>query len=273
MAALTHIEIRSLIETKSPQFFRKIPGFAGHAIVYALERLIHVRELNEFLAQHGHKISWDFVDAMFEYLDFGYILDEEARQHIPAQGRLLCVANHTLGPLDGLALLKVIGEVRKDVRIVASDVLQEVENVSDLILPYDLYSTKLQKRNIIGITRALQQEQAVIFFPAGEVAKLTRRGITDAPWRQGPVRLAQKYDVPILPIHVNARHSTLYYFVALLYPHLSTFLLPHESLKKRSKRIRITIGEPLLYEHLAAQSSDISSQTRFLRQHVYQLGN
>ncbi len=271
MARLTHIDIRAIIQDKNPQFFRNMPKVAGNVMVSALERLIHVRELNHFLAQHGHKDGWDFVDAMFAYLDFGYRLTGESLSYIPAEGKLLCVANHTLGPLDGLALLKVISEVRQDVQIVASDVLQSVENLSKLILPYNLYSTKLQKRNIIGITRALLQDQAVIFFPAGEVAKLTRRGITDAPWRPGPVRLAQKYDVPILPIHVTARHSPLYYLVALLHKEFSTFLLPHESLKQRGNRIIVTIGRPLRHAYLNAQTSDISRQTLLLRQTVYQL--
>lgn len=272
MAILTKIEIKPIIESKSPQFFQKMPRFLSNTILAGLERLIHVQELNAFLAQHGHKKHWDFIEAMFEYLDFGYILVEEDRQQIPAQGRLLCVANHTLGPLDGLALLHVISEVRKDVKIVVSDVLKDVDNLSDLILPYDLYSTRLQKQNIVNITRALLQEQAVIFFPAGEVAKLTRKGIRDAPWRHGPVRLAQKYNVPILPIHVQARHSTLYYLVALLHKDFSTFLLPHESLKKRSTRIRFTIGAPLPYERLAAWATDIPTQAQFLRKHVYHLG-
>ncbi len=272
MAALTNVDIRAIIESKSPRSFHKMPRFLANAIVSGLERVIHVRELNDFLAQHGHKKHWDFVDAMFEYIDFGYTLTNEDRQQIPAKGRLLCVANHTLGPLDGLALLRVISNVREDVKIVASDVLQDVENLSDLILPYNLYSTKLQKRNIVKITRALHQEQAVIFFPAGAIAKLTLRGIVDGHWQQGPVRLSQKYNAPILPIHVRARHSTLYYLVALLNKNFSTFLLPHESLKQRSKRIRVTIGTPLPYEHLTDWATDIPTQTQFLRQHVYQLG-
>jgi putative hemolysin len=271
MAALTNIDIRGIIESKNPQFFHKMPRFLGNAIVFFLERVIHVREMNDFLAQHGHKKHWDFVDAMFEYIDFGYTLTDEDRKHIPAKGRLLCVANHTLGPLDGLALLRVISEVRGDVKIVASDVLQDVDNLFDLILPYDLYSTKLQKRNIVKITRSLLHEHAIIFFPAGAIAKLTRRGIVDGPWQQGPVRLSQKYNAPILPIHVRARHSALYYLVALLNENLSTFLLPHESLKQRSQRIKVTIGAPLSYERLTEWAEDIPTQTQFLRQHLYQL--
>ena len=48
---------------------------------------------------------------------------------IPASGRLLIVANHPSGALDALALLDAVGKVRRDVRIVANDVLSALDNL------------------------------------------------------------------------------------------------------------------------------------------------
>src|SRR3546814_6987379 len=61
-------------------------------------------------------------------------LDDGAAR-IPAKGRLLIVANHPSGALDALALLDLVGKVRRDVRIVANDVLSLVEPLSELLLP------------------------------------------------------------------------------------------------------------------------------------------
>ena len=56
-------------------------------------------------------------------------------QRIPARGRLLVVANHPSGALDALALLHCVGRVRRDVRIVANDLLSLVEALDGLLLP------------------------------------------------------------------------------------------------------------------------------------------
>ncbi len=44
-------------------------------------------------------------------------------ENIPSQGPVVLVANHPIGSLDGLALLRAVASVRPDVRILASQVL------------------------------------------------------------------------------------------------------------------------------------------------------
>ena len=269
---MINTDLKTIIESKSPGFFDKLPGFLSQGLLRTLERIVHADELKDFFARHGDKKNWQFIDAVFDYLDFSYRVREEDRKKIPVKGRLICVANHVTGPLDGLILLHLIGKIREDVKIVLTDILAELENLSDLFLLYDQYSSRLQKQNILAIRQALLAEQVVIFFPAGEVTKLSWRGIREREWMPGPVSLARKYDTPILPVYLDARNSLLYYLAALFHRNLSTMLLSHEMFKKRSAAIPVKIGDLLPNTLFPSSGPDIVTQTQSLREHVHRLG-
>jgi putative hemolysin len=264
-------DLKTLIESKSPGFFQKLPGFLSNALLWVFEQTVHVDELVEFFTLHGDKLNWQFIEAIFAYLKVSYVVPEADRHRIPATGRLICVANHATGPLDGLILLHLIGSVRTDVKIILTDLLAGLDNLSDLFLVYDQYSSRLQKQNIQAIRQAILAEQAVIFFPAGEVTKLTRWGIREQTWQTGPVALACKYGVPILPVAIHARNSWLYYLVALLHRNLSTMMLSHEMFRKRSRTIPVTIGGLLPATRLTAAEADVHAQSQQLRKYVHQL--
>lgn len=266
------IDLKKVIEHKSPDFFTRFPGFLSSALLGFLKRITHVKEVQAFFDQYGHMKNLEFIDKVFEYLDFQCQVSDEDMKKIPSRGRLICVANHRLGVLDGLSLLKTIGTVRRDIKIVVSDVLAPVENLTDLFLFFDLYSTTLRKSNLEKIRSALLAEHAVIFFPAGSVAKLTARGVREGLWRQGPVLFARKYGAPVLPIYFNANNSLLYYLVTLINPELSTLFLSHEMFKKRSQKITLKIGDPISKEIFESQARDAAAQTEFLKDHVLGMG-
>ncbi len=265
-------DLKTIIELKSPGFFERLPGFLSTTLLRTLERIVHADELLDFFTQHGAKKDWQFINAVFEYLDFSYAATADDQKKIPAEGRLICVANHGNGPLDGLILLNLIGAVRQDVKIIVSDVLAKLENLADLFLLYDQYSSGFQKQNILAIKQAFLAEQTVIFFPAGEVTKLSWRGLREPAWLTGAVSFSRKYDVPILPVYIEAKNSLLYYLATLLHRDASMLLLSHEMFKKRSTTISVKIGD-LLSSSLFTSSrrSDIAAQTQILRKHVHSL--
>lgn len=266
------IDLKKAIELKSPDFFTKLPGFLEPAVLRFFEKITHVKEIQTFFDLHGRTKNLEFIGEVFKYLDFRCQVSDEDIKKIPLSGKLICVSNHNLGLLDGLSILKTIGTVRRDVRIIVSDVLTPVENMADLFLFYDLYSSSMQKENLKKIQSALQEERAIIFFPSGSVAKLTIRGIREGSWRQGPVLLARKYGVPVLPICVNSQNSFLYYLVTLINPDISTLLLLREMFKKRSHSISLKIGEPIAGVEFQRSDMDVAAQTELLKDHVLNMG-
>lgn len=92
-----------------------------------LKKLVHQNEINQFMEQHRHLEGLEFNDAVLEHFNFTFQVSSKDRARIPDQGRVLIVANHPLGSLDGLALLKLISEIRTDVRIVATALLDCID--------------------------------------------------------------------------------------------------------------------------------------------------
>ena len=264
--------LKAIIEAKSPQYFERLPGVVSSALLRLLERIVHADELLEFFDQHGDKRNWDFIAAVFDYLHVSCAVSAEHLKTIPATGRLICVANHATGPLDGLLLLHAIGQVRQDVKIVLTDILAGLDNLSALFLLYDQYTSRLQKQNIAAIRQAILAGHAVIFFPTGEVAKLSWRGLREQKWQAGAFSLARKYQVPILPIAIRARNSLLYYLIALLHRNASTLFLSHEMFRKRSSTIPIAIGQLLPPDRLFPNAhADTIVQAQKVRRQVQNL--
>ena len=212
---MDNIDLRKVIEAKAPGYFDKFPRFISNFILKLLSRILHLNDINEFLKENSGKLGIEFIDELFERIDFSYLISSQDRIKIPAEGKLICVSNHPLGALDGLALLKMISTIRPDVKIVANDILMVIDNLKELFLPYNIFSSQAQRSRLMGIKNSLLNEECAIFFPAAEVSRLTIRGIRDKKWLKGPLYFAKKYQVPILPVYIKAKNSKLFYFISL----------------------------------------------------------
>lgn len=265
------IELKKLINDKAPNLMKKYPRFITNTMMSFLNAALHIEEINEILEKHNDKVDFDFIDYLFEELNFSYLISGRDRTKIPAEGRVIIVSNHPLGGLDGLALLRSVGEVRQDVKVIANDLLMNLSNLQDLFLPFDVYSSKSQKQNIINIKKSLDQEQAIIIFPAGVVSRLKLFGIKDKEWKSGAVKFAAKFEAPVVPAFVDAKNSFLFYFMSLIHNRFGMFLLPHELFGKRNSDIKIKFGDLIEYEQFA--DPDLADEkTELLKKHVYAIG-
>lgn len=265
------IDIQQVIEERSPGYFDYYPIPITKLIIKILNKVLHIKEINKFLEKHWNKRGLDFIDEAFDYLDFGYLLSSKDRMRIPAEGRLICVANHPLGGLDGMALLKAIGSIRTDVKVVANDVLMNIENLQDLFLPYNIFTNATQRTRINGIKNALNSESAIIFFPAAEVSRLRLNGVKDKKWLNGPLYFARKYNAPILPVYIKGNNSFWFYMISWLNKKWSMFFLAHEIMKKQKKTITLKIGDPIPTHILKSGVINKKVQTKLLKRHVYRL--
>ena len=183
-----------------------------------LKRLMHEEEFQQFAARHSHLKGLDTVEQILEHLNIHCAIPVHCLEQIPEHGPLVIIANHPTGTLDGLALLYAVSRVRRDVKVVTNRMLNHLEPLKSLFIPVDNINGRTAKSALQKMDSQLQSGGVLIFFPAGEVSRLTRRGIRDKKWHSGFIKLAAKYRTPLLPVWIDARNSALFYASALMSP-------------------------------------------------------
>lgn len=264
------LNIEQAVQQKFPKFQHTSPWIKKSTLGF-LRKITHEQEVNLFLSTHQDLRGFDFIEQVLDHFDFSYSISHRDRNNIPATGRVVIVANHPLGALDGLSLLKLVGEVRRDVKIVANDMLMNFETVESLFLPVDNLSKSTRKSSISRIIDCLNNEEAVIVFPAGEVSRIRPGGVRDGKWNSGFLNFAKKTHSPILPIFVGARNSSLFYSASMVYKPLSGMMLAHEMFNKNSKSISMRVGESIPYQQIAQLPLVKAEKAKLLRRHLYRL--
>jgi putative hemolysin len=264
-------DLKKIIEERYPEFNRK-PRILRDPVIKVIEKILYIKEVNKIIEDYREVQGLSFIDELFEYLNFSFIISHKDIKKIPAEGRLLCVANHPIGSLDGLSLLKAVSEVRKDTKIIANDILYSIENLREHFLPFNIESSLIQRRNIEEIGKCLNREEAIILFPAGEVSRLQLLTVSDKKWTKGAVYFASKFNTPVLPLFVDAKNSPLFYLISTINKQLSTLLLVHEMFNKKNRTISIKIGDPIPAKVFATQLMNQKVQSNLLRKHVYSVG-
>src|SRR5690606_7392126 len=133
-----------------------------------LRFLFHEQQFQQFERDYPHLQGFDFIDAALDYFDFSHSVSPRERERIPVSGRLVIMANHPIGSLDGLALLQLVGSIRQDVKAVANNLLMTIRPLHKLLLPVDNMGSRTPKENLRAIYQHLEADGALIIFPAGE---------------------------------------------------------------------------------------------------------
>ncbi|MGM0519452.1 MAG: GNAT family N-acyltransferase [Campylobacterota bacterium] len=264
------IDVQKEIEKKFPNI-NKRGNFFKKSLFKIAKKIVHEDSINNFLQQNSHLKGFEFVDAVLDYFEFDYTVSSNDIQNIPCSGKVVIIANHPLGGLDALCLLRLISTVRKDVKIVANDFLVGFHALDSLMIPIDNYKIRQSKDDIKQIYDALDREEAVIVFPAGEVSRATSKGIKDPSWSKGFLNFAKNSNSPILPIFLDAKNSRTFYTISVLNKTFSTLLLSHEMFKKKSKRINIKIGEIIPSENIIPKAISKKFTVNLYRKHLYAL--
>lgn len=264
------IRVEQIVRDKFPAISRRHPLLKSSLFRF-LRWLCREPEINRFLARHRGLSAPEFVDQVLDYFDFSLSVSENERENIPAEGRVVIVANHPIGTLDGLALLKLVRSVRPDVRIVANDVLMQFTPLQPLLLPVDNLSQTGYRESSTRITEALKNEEAVIIFPAGEVSRAGPSGIRDGRWQSGFLHFARKTNSPILPVHLGGRNSPLFYSLSTLAKPIGTLMLMREMFRQRQVTLAVRIGQLIPLSQLDISPLANRDKIKLLKKHVYRL--
>lgn len=264
-------QIEELLQAKYPALASR-PELITRPTIAFLKRLLREDEVNAFLAQSRGLEGPEFIDRILEHFNFSYSAVGREIENIPAEGRVVIVANHPLGLLDGVALLKLVRAVRPDARMVANDVLMQFHPPEGLILPVVNIGRGFNKRNVEAIHEALDDDEAVIVFPSGEVSRAGPNGIRDGRWHAGFLSFAERARAPILPVLLDGRNSVLFYGVSTFLKQMSAFMLVDEAYRQRAATLPIRIGELIPWRSIEALDLPRREKIRHIANQVYGIG-
>jgi putative hemolysin len=188
--------------------------------------------------------------------------------NVPASGPALIVANHPTGIADGLVLWRLLARRRPDAFFFANaDVLRVMPQLETVIAPVEWRAekkTRARTRATLAYARTalLDAQRLGVIFPSGRLAK--RRGLRlhERPWMTSAATLARKFDLDVIPVHLSARNSALYYAFDALHPTLRDITLFHETLNKPTTPYRVTIGPAIPARALPEGAADATEALR-----------
>jgi putative hemolysin len=192
---------------------------------------------------------------------FAHHLDVRGLENIPAKGPALVVCNHPTGIADGIVLYHVLAAVRPDVFFFAnSDAMRVLPQLIDVLAPVEWRPEKRTHRQnretLAYATRAFGAGRMGVLFPAGRLAKRRWWRLDERPWMASGAMMARKFGVPVVPLHIRARNSALFYLFDRIHPTLRDITLFHEVLNKARQPYRITIGAPIDPAELPSGSAE-----------------
>lgn len=264
------LEVEGLLQGRYPGFVRKYRR-VSRTLSRLLGFLFHEARFQQFERDYPHLQGFDFVEQTLRYFDFTLRLSDKERARIPATGRVVIAANHPIGSLDGLALLQLVHRVRPDVKVVANTLLAEVKPLHPVMLPVNNMGGVTPRANLRKIRRHLEDDGALIIFPAGEVSRLGSGGVKDRHWHSGFVKLATATQSPVLPIFVDGRNSVFFYSLSLVAKPLSTMWLVREMFKQSHSTVDARVGNPVPFEIYSRLGFSAAKLAALFRKHVYRI--
>lgn len=255
---------------------KMVPFFDGkEKLVNWLIKFLSVDKVNWIHDHNCDTPGVPFVEGLLNDLNITLRIDNEERLDNLPEGSFITVSNHPLGALDGIALIKIVGQRRPKFKVMVNMVLNFISAMRPNFIAVDALASTDQKKKAVsmqGLKAAMMQVKSgepMGFFPAGAVSKLKwNMHIEDRKWQPTVIRLIKQMKVPVVPIYFHTRNSWWFTFLGMISWQLRTLRLPAEVFRKKNSEMHISIGETISYEEIS-KFSDIDQLGEFLKQKTY----
>ena len=262
--------INPLIVERAPWLGRQNGG--AKVFRAGLDRMLGYRKTVDLAKPFEHSPSSEIMGKMADRIC--HRVQVQGLGNIPLFGPALIVANHPTGIADGIVLNSLLRRARPDAYFFAnSDILRILPQMEDMICPVEWRMEKRShaktRETMAYVRKATDAGRLGVIFPSGRLAK--RRGLRlhERPWMTSAAMLARKFDLPVIPVNIQARNSVLFYLFDMIHPTLRDITLFHETLNKDRQPFRVTVGEPI---SPAALPADAKEGINLLRDATLALG-
>lgn len=238
--------------------------------------LARFRRFERFGMPYGHK----FWRNAFRLARINLLTPAEQIKKIPKTGPLVIVSNHPFGLIDGMILCNLIGEVRRDYKILSRWFLAELKEVEDLLIPVSFRHDEDSLEKNLEMRRKcmehLKNNGVIMLFPAGMVACANRPfgKAIEHPWNPFTAKMIRRSRATVIPIFFPGQNSIWFHIGSLISPILRQSLMIHEVVKCFDRPQKPVIGDPITPETIAKEMPrNATSFTDMLRKHTLALGD
>lgn len=243
------IEIEKVLRDKAAGLYKFLPRFA----INWLKRKLHEDNINAAMNHLEPYAGLEFNSEALKWL--GVKVEVFGAENLPKTGGVIVASNHPLGGLDGMSLIKAMGDVRPDVRFIVNDVLKNLKNYGEVFVGVNKVGGK-SRESLQFVEQVYATDVAMLVFPAGLVSRKFSVGIRDLEWNKSFINKAIKYSKPIVPVFIEGENSKFFYSFARwrkrlgIKGNLEMLFLPDEMFSQRGNTIKIHFGkviEPSLF--------------------------
>lgn len=259
-----------LIEERAPWLRRHGPTVgAARAVLYRLLQYQRTLKIKGVLdPMPGPEIMLSLADMIAHHVEVGGL------ENLPKSGPCLVVSNHPTGIADGVVLYGALAKRRPDLFFFANaDAIRILPQLSEVIAPVEWRPEKRshrQNRETMAYAyKAFGAGRVGVLFPSGRLAKRRRLSLHERPWMASGAMMARKFNLPIVPLHIRARNSAMFYIFDKIHPTLRDITLFHEVLNKTHQPYRITVGKPI---DPASLPSDSAQAIEIMKARTLELG-
>jgi putative hemolysin len=254
-------------------------GKYGDLIINLGVKLAALHVPNEIYNRSKHLTGPAFCKDLLDKLGVKRTLRNEQVLEEFKHKPFVTVSNHAYGHIDGIAAIETVGSRVENYKMMVNVILSLIDTMSDnFITVYPMKDEKNKRYTYSGIRESMAHLKAgwpMGFFPAGAVSNLYfRKGkfiIEDREWQPSVLKIIQKLEVPVIPMHISGRNSRSYYLSRLLGWRFRTLRLCHELYNKKGKEMVITFGDPIMPDDIKQFGNDMTRLGEFLKAKTYAL--
>lgn len=237
------IDVEKILKEKAYKLYRWLPRF----VISWLKKKLHEDDINEAMEELKDAEGLEFNRKGLEKL--GARVESLHAELVPKTGSIIIAANHPLGGLDGMSLIKAVGDIRPDVRFFVNDILKNLKNYGEIFVAVNKVGAS-STRSLRTMEEVFMTECAVLFFPAGLVSRKIDGVVRDLPWKKSFVTQAIDHKRMIQPVYIEGENSKFFYNFALwrkrlgIKANIEMLFLPDEMFKARKETIKIHFSKP-----------------------------
>lgn len=237
------IDIDKVLQEKATKVYKWLPRF----VINWLKKTLHENDINACMLALKDDEGLVFNTKVITYM--GAKVEAVNSHFIPKTGSVVIASNHPLGGLDGLALIKTVGDVRSDVRFFVNDILKNIKNYGDIFVAVNKLGSSSSK-SLRVMEEVFRTECALLFFPAGLVSRKQNGLVRDLKWKKSFVTQSIDHKRMIQPVFMEGQNSNFFYNFAMwrkrigIKPNIEMLYLPDEMFTAKKGTIRVHFSKP-----------------------------